>query len=227
MHFLRILRTQSRRSLLFAAAALSLFGLAVSYHQDLIGGAWARSTQADKGHHAFRQTDTTFQTLSEFINRSPGERGEIDSLKGVFTKGFWPEEDRSSIIPRSQRALGKVFGPDPLTIDAALQGPILPLTSSFADLAMPMGQIPLDQTIGGSLGPGSAANTIPGSVILGPNGSSSSGGGGGGEDPSRPPVNAVPEPSAWALLLVGFFGAGFALRKSKAKNDHRRQMVSL
>lgn len=222
---------QSRRSLLLAAAAFGLIGLAVSYHQNLIGGAWARSTQADKGHHAFRQTDNTFQTLSDFINRSPGERGEIDSLKGVFTKGFGPEEDRSSIIPRSQRALGKVFGPDPLTIDAALQGPILPLTSPFADLAIPIGQIPLGQTIGGSSGPGSAANTIPGSVILGPNGSSSSGGGGGGggdgEDPSRPPVNAVPEPSAWALLLVGFFGAGFALRKSKAKTDHRRQMVGL
>lgn len=226
MHFFRILRTQSKRGLLLAAAAFSLAGIAVSYHQDLMGWAWARSNQPDKGYHAFRQTDPAFQTLSDFINRSPGERGEIDKLKGVFTKGFGPQEDRTSVIPRSQRALGKVFGPDPLTIDAAQQEPIQPLTSAFADVETPLGLIPIDQTISGSSGPGTGTNTIPGSVIFGQNGSSSSGGsGGGGDNPPPPPMSAVPEPSAWALLLVGFFGAGFALRKSKTKNDRRREMV--
>jgi hypothetical protein len=228
MEFFNILRVQSKRGLLLATAAFGLLGIAVSFHQDLIPSPWARSTEPDKGYHAFQQTDTAFQTLSDFINRSPGERGEIDRLKGVFTKGIGPQEDRSSVFPPSQRALGKVFDPDPLTIDAAQQGPIVPLTSSFDDVGTPMGLIPLDQTIGGSLGPGNIANTIPGSVIFGPNGSSSSGGsgGGGGDNPSPPPTSAVPEPSAWALLLVGFFGAGFALRKGRAKDDRLRQMVA-
>jgi hypothetical protein len=229
MKFFRNLRAQFKRGLVLATAAFGLLGLAVAYHQDLMPWAWARSSEPDKGYHAFRQTETAFQTLSDFINRSPGERGEIDSLKGVFTKGAGPQEDRSSLIPRSQRALGKVFEPDPLTIDAAQQGPIVPLTSSFADAGTPMGLIPLVQTGGGSSRPGNVANTIPGSVIFGPDGSSSSGGGGsgsgGGENPSRPPTSAVPEPSAWALLLVGFFGAGFALRKGRTKDDPRRQLV--
>jgi hypothetical protein len=228
MKFFNILRSQSKRGLLLATAAFGLLGIAVSYHQDLMQSSRARSTEPGKGYHAFQQTDAAFQTLSDFINRSPGERGEIDRLKGVFTKGIGPQEDRSSVIPRSQRALGKVFDPDPFTIDAAQQGPIVPLTSSFDDVGTPVGLIPLDQTIGGSSGPGNVANTIPGSIIFGPNGSSSSGGsGGGGGDNTLPPsTSAVPEPSAWALLLVGFFGAGFALRKGRAKDDRRRQMVA-
>lgn len=225
---MRTYRPQSKRGLLLAAAAFSLVGVAVSYHQELMGWASAHATQPDKGHSGFRQTDTTFQTLSDFINRSPGERGETDSLKGAFSKGFGPLEDRSPVIPRSQRALGKVFGPEPFTIEAVQQGLVPPITPPFTDVGIPIGPIPLDQPISGSSGPGTSANTIPGSVILGPNGPSSPGGGGGeggGEIPSRPSVSAVPEPSAWALLLVGFFGAGFALRKAKAEKDDPRQMV--
>jgi hypothetical protein len=35
--------------------------------------------------------------------------------------------------------------------------------------------------------------------------------------PPGPPTAPVPEPSAWALLLVGFFGLGAALRRRRAK----------
>lgn len=36
--------------------------------------------------------------------------------------------------------------------------------------------------------------------------------------PGAPPINmAVPEPSTWAMLLLGFFGIGAAVRKAKVR----------
>jgi hypothetical protein len=37
----------------------------------------------------------------------------------------------------------------------------------------------------------------------------------GGEGPTLPPPTAVPEPSTWALLLIGFGVVGGILRRSK------------
>jgi hypothetical protein len=31
------------------------------------------------------------------------------------------------------------------------------------------------------------------------------------------PVSAVPEPSTWAMMLLGFAGLGFAFRRSRRK----------
>jgi hypothetical protein len=43
------------------------------------------------------------------------------------------------------------------------------------------------------------------------------GGGGGGRPPLPPPVSPVPEPGTWAMMIVGFFGLGSAVRASRRR----------
>ncbi|MEZ5656921.1 MAG: PEPxxWA-CTERM sorting domain-containing protein [Sphingobium sp.] len=49
--------------------------------------------------------------------------------------------------------------------------------------------------------------------------SSSSGSGGSSGGP--PPVSAVPEPETWALMIVGMFGIGAAMRRNRRRNAQR------
>ena len=226
MNFLTILKANPRRGLLLAVAAIGLMAILVGYDQGLTPWAWARTADPFRSAHSFVQSEASFQTLSDFVNRSPGERGEIDVTKGSSEIGLLHQGDRLSPIPRSQRALGKVFEPEPFTTDLAQQGPIELLTTPMADISAPTGLLPIDPMISASSGNGAIANTIPGSIILGPSGTSSSGGGQGGNNPRPPPLAAVPEPSTWALLLIGFFGTGFVLRRGMAKKQDRLKPVN-
>lgn len=39
-------------------------------------------------------------------------------------------------------------------------------------------------------------------------------GGGGGDTPLPPPPAPAPEPATWAMMILGFFAAGFAIRRA-------------
>ena len=199
--------------------------------------AWARSNQTPENAQStaqsedtFAQSEDTFQTLSEFINRSPGERGAVSRLKGVITSEFADGKDGQSPTAPSQRALGKIFEPEPFSIDSAQQIPVDLLTTPIEEIGTLATLVPFGPAIGSSSGNFAGGNVIPGSLIVAPPASSGGGGGGGGgggnETPSRPPVAAVPEPSTWALILIGFFGAGFGLRRRRPNSEQHDRLLS-
>ena len=105
-----------------------------------------------------------------------------------------------------QQALGKVFenpaGPPTVVPDSA---PV------FQPTALALNDAPLGLIPGGfaPLGPGGGGGGLIG-------GGNPGGGnpGGGGENP--PPAGPIPEPSTWALMLLGFFFSGYALRRQRA-----------
>ena len=53
-------------------------------------------------------------------------------------------------------------------------------------------------------------------------GSPPSGGGPGGIYPETPELleSAVPEPETWAIMIIGFFGIGLALRTRARRERH-------
>ncbi len=40
--------------------------------------------------------------------------------------------------------------------------------------------------------------------------------------PVIPPVSAVPEPATWAMMIIGFFGLGAAIRSNRARPSTSR-----
>jgi hypothetical protein len=39
------------------------------------------------------------------------------------------------------------------------------------------------------------------------------------------PINIVPEPATWALMLLGFGGVGISMRRSRGKNAKLLQLA--
>lgn len=227
------LRTDPRRGLLLGLAVLCLVSAPVIGHLGFAPWAWARSSETQDPARSAARSEDSFQTLSEFINRSPGERGEVDRIKGIIKSMVPPPEAPSPKVP-SQRALGKIFKPEPFGIFALQEGPIEPLIIPIETLGTPAGLIPFGPATNASGSFGSGAGAGPGSLAVAPfpsapsdgGGSSGGGGGGGTDNPAPPPVGAVPEPSTWALLLMGFFGVGFGLRRDHAATKQRGWLVS-
>jgi PEP-CTERM motif len=225
MSFLKILRADPRRVLLIATGVIGLLSVSALVHLGLAPWAWARSNQTPENAQSTAQSEDTFQTLSEFINRSPGERGAVSRLKGVITSEFADRKDGQSPTAPSQRALGKIFEPEPFTIVSAQQIPLDLLTTPIEEIGTLATRVPFGPAIGSSSGNSAGENVIPGSLIVAPP-TSSGGGGGGNETPSRPPVAAVPEPSTWTLILVGFFGTGFGLRRRHPKSQQHDRLLT-
>lgn len=226
------LRTYPRRGLLLGLAVSCLVSVPVIDRLGFTPWAWARSSETQDRAGPAAQAKASFQTLSEFIHRSPGERGEVDRLKGTIESGFVPPLDAPSPQNPSQRALGKIFKPEPFGIFALQEGPIEPLIIPIESVGTPAGLVPFGPA-NNALGPfSSGASVVPGSLAVAPSPSSpsdgggSSGGGGGNENPAPPSVGAVPEPSTWALILMGFFSVGLGLRRSPAKTNNRDGLVS-
>lgn len=226
------LRTDPRRGLLLGLAVSCLVSVPVIDRLGFTPWAWARSSETQNPARSAAQSKASFQTLSEFINRSPGERGEVDTIKGIIKSGFVPPLDASSPQDPSQRALGKIFKPEPFGIFALQEGPIEPLVIPIGEVGTSAGLVPFGPANNASGPFSSGASVIPGSLAVAPSPSSpsigggSSGGGGGNGNPAPPSVGAVPEPSTWALILMGFFGVGFGLRRSHATTRHRDWLVS-
>jgi len=225
------LRADPRRGLLLGLAVLCLVSVLVIDHLGFTPWAWARSSETQDRARPAARSEVSFQTLSEFINRSPGERGEVDRIKGIIKSMAPPPEVPSPKVP-SQRALGKIFKPEPFGIFALQEGPIEPLIIPIEALGTPAELIPFGPATNASGPFGSGAGGVPGSLVVASSpsapsdGGGSSGGGGGSDNPAPPSVGAVPEPSTWALLLMGFFGVGFGLRRSHATTKHRDGLAS-
>lgn len=178
----------------------------------------ARTTDAASGI-AEKGSDA----VQAFLGRSPGERGATDILKGKAKRDLAQNIGTPGKSKPSQRALGKIFdepleslvgpvSPSPaiefLPLDAASTAASIPALA----LAAPIGSGIFSPFVGGGTSGG-------GSIGGGSGGGGNSGGPGGGDGfvpPAAPPIAAaVPEPSTWILLLIGFAAVGASIRRTK------------
>jgi len=235
MPTLKALKADPKRTALLAAALICLLGGSLLVRVVPTTSALARSSEMHAGGRSSAQVEQSFMTLSDFVNRSPGERGEVDPISGLIKSAFVFERDGSSIMEPSQRALGKIFDPEPSGIAALQEGPIELLTGPLDALGAPgsFGPVtgsPSPFPPGGGSGPGGLVGAPPsiaaggggigggsGGGIGGDGGIGGGGGGNGGGGMPPPPVAGVPEPDTWALMLIGFFAAGFAMRRGHAE----------
>lgn len=150
--------------------------------------------------------------------RSPGERqtGQLIKSKAQAASAKPANND----APR-QRALGKTFAlPSPDDLPGLLAGPLL------ADAPLVLGA---EGPVGGDLGaiglPSAALGSGPGALALVPIGGG--GGGSGGDTPGpipteqapNPTIAAVPEPSTWFTMILGFGYCGYLLRRTRSRRS--------
>jgi hypothetical protein len=151
--------------------------------------------------------------------RSPGGR-----KVGELSKGKDALEDWGPQLPLQQRALGKIF-PSP---DFAITQPLFPALETALEFpsqteltsAQPGIQLISEPSIGSSGSPGRGFSPPLGDFILLPPpgglGTVAPIPPGGGTVISPPPeVPAVPEPSTWASLIVGFAFCAAAMRRRR------------
>lgn len=210
--------TQIKAGLLAVAGIAALSALSgTQFGQRLFAQVGIGETLARTVDAAERVAQNGGNAVQSFLARSPGERGAIDILKGKSKRELAQNAKTPGGPKPSQRALGKIFD-EPLK---SLAGPVAPAPIAF---------IPLDS---------SAASFLPAAVPLAtgagafsplsggiPTGGGFFGGGGGGGGSTgpgdvavtpAPPVSvaAVPEPSTWILLLIGFAAVGASIRRAK------------
>ena len=212
---------RGRRNIIAGAIAVGalLYGITNTpfgqriFAQIGVGEAWAATADA-----AEKIAKNGGNAVQAFLSRSPGERGAVDILKGR-TKA---EVAANATVPTgskpTQRALGKIFD-EPLQ---RLAGPLTPATEPVIEF------LPLDANTAAAFlpdalpMPGGAGVFAPFVGGLPSSGGAIGGGGSGGTGdvatPPAPPVAiaAVPEPSTWILLLMGFAAVGASVRRRKA-----------
>lgn len=166
-------------------------------------------------------------------NRSPGER-TVGKLNKAKSSASIPKLGGADSDEPRQRALGKVF-PTPPPSPGAATAPGEPVLFALQDqpvtLDIPEGPFAASDLVGS--GPVTGAGGFIGIPVAGGgsglgNGGGSGGGNGGGSSggganggtgappPSPPPFSAVPEPSTWAMLLLGFGLIGAGMRRRRA-----------
>ena len=176
-----------------------------------------RDSVAQTMSAAERTLQNTGDAVNSFIGRSPGERGATDVLKGKTKRVASRIGKGRDVTEPTQKALGKIFDkPVEGVASTATPQPVAGALPETVEFVAPVAGLP------------AFASVIPGvftPVIGGGGGGSggggSGGGGGGGGGISVPPpvppvVNAIPEPSTWALLLLGFAAVGASLRRTNA-----------
>ncbi|MES2255649.1 MAG: PEPxxWA-CTERM sorting domain-containing protein [Pseudomonadota bacterium] len=161
---------------------------------------------AERGHPAISKVRrdgiiaTLLDPLSLFAGRSPGERGEGALLS---TKpGHGPEERvLSTVRDRDPAGAAPPAGDPGFLPDSALPG------APPAENALPAGGVPGDQ-----FAPFGAPFSSPGEP-----GGGFIPGGGSGLVPPLPPdpplTSGIPEPATWAVMILGFFAVGWAMRR--------------
>lgn len=158
-------------------------------------------------------------------NRSPGERitGNLNKSK---SSASIPKLGGGDSDELRQRALGKVFPTPPAPPGAAVgqdEPVFFALEEQPSTPYMLEGPFGTSDLVGGGpvIGAGGFIGIpVAGSGSGGGNGGGPSGGGSdggtGGPPPSPPPFSAVPEPSTWAMLLLGFGLIGAGMRRRRA-----------
>ena len=196
-------RTRLKRTLWLVPALVILFFMSVVEHGHPAAG------KAGKGGLLAALADP----LSLFAARSPGERGGGALLS---TKPGRP----------SERVLSNVRDRDPPLGDPGADDPGLPVTPEDvaaltppADGAAPGegGGFGLPGGGGGPSfapfsGPGGDPGFLPGgglAPLTPPPGTPPP----GTPPPSGPGISAVPEPATWAMMIIGFFSVGAAVRR--------------
>ncbi len=164
-------------------------------------------------------------TIADYVNRSPGERGEVDAVKGVVRSVVASLASKAGPGP-TQRALGKIFDEDPVIGTEAPPDLVAALPPAAADVApVALQQASLAQGPTGFAGAPIFAAAPGGVFIPAPGGPPGGGGGGGGgiiDVPTvPPPVTVVPEPGTWAMLILGLFGIGFTMRRARTRRPKR------
>jgi hypothetical protein len=161
---------------------------------------------AERGHPAISKVRrdgiiaTLLDPLSLFAGRSPGERGEGALLS---TKpGHGPEERVLSTVRDRDPVGAAPPAEDPGFLpDSALPGApaenALPASSVAGDQFAPFG-VPFS----GSGDPGGGFIPGGGSRLLPPSG-----------PPDPPLTSGIPEPATWAMMILGFFAVGWAMRR--------------
>ena len=196
--FLSLTQTQAGQSV------LSQFGLkdAVAQTMGAAGQAMLQTSNA----------------LKDFLGRSPGERGTTDLLKGKSKSAGGDKQLARAEPTPVQRALGKIF--DQPVEDVASLGalpPVVSLADEIVNAVAPGSALPPLASGPGIFIPGTGSGGGGGGGGTG-GGPGGGGGGGGGVIITPPPVppviNAVPEPSTWALLILGFGAIGASIRRA-------------
>jgi hypothetical protein len=186
-------------------------GLAAALSIAVLSNAQLGRAVADGINDGLAGMKTVAAMLAE---RSPGQRpeGALASLK----------HKRQAAL--HERALPKIRGPLPSPFAALLGAPVSPPIAPPAEVppyAMIAGTPPVIPPTGMPGGGPPILSNIP---IPG-------GGGGGGvigppvvaSTPESPPapVTPVPEPTSWAMMLVGFALIGHSLRRGRRPTLHR------
>ena len=174
-----------------------------------ISESLAQTTEA-----AGRVVSNGTNAVQAFLGRSPGERGAVDVLKGKAKEKIAGNNKPGGKPKPTQRALGKVFDDPLVSVAGPLAAPpaveFLPLDAGPSVAALPAVALP------GPIGSGVFSPGFGGVGFIG--------GVGGGDgvlpppaaQPAPPPVvAAIPEPSTWILLLMGFAAVGSSLRRKK------------
>jgi hypothetical protein len=233
---------QSKRTALLVPVLVALFFVAVAERGHPASGKASASPGGSHGTLMAALTDP----LSLFADRSPGGRGAgpLLSTKPQRTAALAPEERvLSGIRDRDPGAGAAPLPPaldDPLFAAAAPGGGggIPGAGSSPGEAGLPGGGgFPGGGGPGGG-GPGGGGpdafapfgqpfvagaeppEFIPGGAG-GPDGPGAPGGPGGvfppGGTPGVPIASGVPEPATWAMLILGFFAVGAAMRRRARK----------
>lgn len=200
----RAQRQSRRRRSLAIAAALSA----------ALGGAALVSLNAVTGNDMLHAAVATAQSLSDVFNeRSPGERTSAQLTKTKHARALAKTRPHVVVPPEQPHELARILMP-PADVPLELAPPV------------PMASMILPPPVSGFMAPGAVGGgTIVsppgGGAIVGPPG----GGGitppGGGtevipNEPREPVPSAVPEPSTWALMLLGFGLVGWRSRRTRS-----------
>ncbi|MGJ3627425.1 PEPxxWA-CTERM sorting domain-containing protein [Sphingomonas sp. MMS24-JH45] len=137
-----------------------------------------------------------------FAARSPGAR-EAGAL--YDTK---PARERFAGVPRSPAAAGLPPTERVLTTVRDRPTPYVDLPRGLAPFVDVPGAAP--PVLPGALPPTLPGGGFPGGGGLLPGGGTGGGGGGGGGD--IPGVPGIPEPTTWAMMILGFFGIAATMR---------------
>lgn len=212
---------RAKIGLVAAACLLTTFGLgSTTVGQRIISQIGITDTFAQTTDAAGRVLEKGSTAVQAFLGRSPGERGATDMLKGKVKRDIARNDDAPGKSKPTQRALGKIFS-DPLQ---SLAGPIapapvvefLPLDAGVIAASIPA--LALAAPVGsGIFSPFAGGGPSGGGFIGGGGNGGGSGGGSGFIPPASPPTAAaVPEPSTWILLLIGFAAVGASIRRTRA-----------
>lgn len=197
-------QSRRRRSLAIAAA----FSAA-------LGGAGILSLDAMTGNDVLEAAVAKAQSLSELFNeRSPGERTSAQLTKTTHARALAKTRPHVA-VPAQQHELARILMPPPANVRLELAPPV------------PMASLIPPSPVSGFMAPGPGG----GGAIVSPPSSDAMvapPGGGGGinppaggtevipNEPREPVPSAVPEPSTWALMLLGFGLVGWRSRRTRS-----------